>query len=327
MEPDEVLRKGSGTLCEALLMVQAFHVNIVFPNKQEQVFNKLTDDGHVMDSETYVGGHVEALELEERVTTICQRENSFYVDTVRAFRDRRYEFKGLHKVWKKKLSVAQECGDAAEVKRCKNMEILYDSLQLAHKCILNSFYGYVMRKGARWYSMEMAGIVCYTGANIITQARELIEQIGRPLELDTDGIWKLEDYGEQKSTSISTAKRLAEFLGDQMVKDAGLSCRYVISRKPEGSPVTERAIPLAIFQAEPSVKKHFLRKWLKMPSLHDLDIRTILDWSYYIERLGSAIQKIITIPAALQQVKNPVPRVRHPDWLHKKLLEKNDIYK
>lgn len=40
-----------------------------------------------------------------------------------------------------------EVGDAAEVKRCKNMEVLYDSLQLAHKCILNSFYGYVMRKG------------------------------------------------------------------------------------------------------------------------------------------------------------------------------------
>ncbi|KAH0625488.1 hypothetical protein JD844_015027, partial [Phrynosoma platyrhinos] len=379
MEPDEVLRKGSGTLCEALLMVQAYHANIIFPNKQEQEFNKLTEDGHVLDSETYVGGHVEALEsgvfrsdipcrfrmnpaafdfllqrvektlrhaieeeegipldqvtnfqdvcneikiklnslkdvpnriecpliyhldvgamypniiltnrlqpsamvdeatcaacdfnkpgancqrrmtwqwrgefmpasrseyhriqqqlesekfpslfpdgqprafheltreeqakyekkrladycrkaykkihvtkVEERVTTICQRENSFYVDTVRAFRDRRYEFKGLHKVWKKKLAAAMEMGDASEVKRCKNMEILYDSLQLAHKCILNSFYGYVMRKGARWYSMEMAGIVCFTGANIITQARELIEQIGRPLELDTDGIW------------------------------------------------------------------------------------------------------------------------------------------
>ncbi|VCW49827.1 unnamed protein product, partial [Gulo gulo] len=356
---------------------------------------------------------------------------------------------------------------------------------------------------ARWYSMEMAGIVCFTGANIITQARELIEQIGRPLELDTDGIWcvlpnsfpenfvikttsvkkpkvtisypgamlnimvkegftndqyqeltepsslsyvtrsensiffevdgpylamilpaskeegkklkkryavfnedgslaelkgfeikrrgelqlikifqssvfeaflkgstleevyssvakvadywldvlyskaanmpdselfelisenrsmsrKLEDYGEQKSTSISTAKRLAEFLGDQMVRDAGLSCRYIISRKPEGSPVTERAIPLAIFQAEPTVRKHFLRKWLKSSSLQDFDIRTILDWDYYIERLGSAVQKIITIPAALQQVKNPVPRVKHPDWLHKKLLEKNDVCK
>lgn len=45
---------------------------------------------------------------------------------------------------------------------------------------------------------------------------------------------KLEDYGGQKSTSISTAKRLAEFLGDQMVKDAGLSCRFIISKKPEG---------------------------------------------------------------------------------------------
>jgi len=35
---------------------------------------------------------------EERTTTVCQRENSFYVDTVRAFRDRRYKFKGLLKV-------------------------------------------------------------------------------------------------------------------------------------------------------------------------------------------------------------------------------------
>lgn len=43
-------------------MVQAFHANIIFPNKQEQEFNKMTDDGHVLDSETYVGGHVEALE-------------------------------------------------------------------------------------------------------------------------------------------------------------------------------------------------------------------------------------------------------------------------
>lgn len=26
------------------------------------MFNKLTDDGHLLDTETYVGGHVEALE-------------------------------------------------------------------------------------------------------------------------------------------------------------------------------------------------------------------------------------------------------------------------
>ncbi|XP_065212426.1 DNA polymerase epsilon catalytic subunit 1 [Planococcus citri] len=694
MEADEVLRKGSGTLCEALLMVEAFHANIIFPNKQEQTYNKLSDDGHVLDQETYVGGHVEALEsgvfradipcrfrldpqtltklidcveqalthaieeeekiplknvtnfdeivsdvkskltdlkntpgrlenpiiyhldvgamypniiltnrlqpsamvdemtcaacdynkpdakcqrnmvwmwrgeimpatrsefqriqqqleiekfpprfpggpprafhqlskeeratfekkrlseycrkvykkthvtrIEERTTTVCQKENSFYVDTVRAFRDRRYEYKKLGKGAKQQVSDAVKKGDPAEIKSAKNREVLYDSLQLAHKCILNSFYGYVMRRGSRWYSMEMGGIVCCTGASIITKAREIIECVGRPLELDTDGIWcilpasfpenytvttdlpgkssvvisypnavlnsmvkehytnhayhelvdkentkyiirsensiffevdgpyrgmvlpaskeegkklkkryavfnfdgtlaelkgfevkrrgelqlikifqssvfdsflkgdtlekcyesvatvanywldvlynkarnmpdselfelisenrsmsrKLEDYGSQKSTSISTAKRLAEFLGDQMVKDAGLACRYIISRKPEGSPVTERAIPLAIFQSEASVKRHYLRKWMKDTSIDDnIDIRDVLDWDYYIERLNGAIQKIITIPAALQGLDNPVERVRHPDWLHKKLMNKNDVCK
>ena len=37
--------------------------------------------------------------------------------------------------------------------------------------------------------MEMAGIVCFTGANIIRNAREIVERVGRGLELDTDGIW------------------------------------------------------------------------------------------------------------------------------------------
>jgi DNA polymerase epsilon subunit 1 len=37
--------------------------------------------------------------------------------------------------------------------------------------------------------MEMAGVVTYTGAKIIQNARILVEQIGKPLELDTDGIW------------------------------------------------------------------------------------------------------------------------------------------
>ena len=44
-------------------------------------------------------------------------------------------------------------------------------------------------QGARWYSMEMAGVVTYTGAKIIQRACALVEQLGRPLELDTDGIW------------------------------------------------------------------------------------------------------------------------------------------
>lgn len=436
-----------------------------------------------------------------KTAIICQRENSFYIDTVRAFRDRRYEYKGLHKTWKKNLDKAFDDGGAvAAVEEAKKMIVLYDSLQLAHKCILNSFYGYVMRKGARWYSMEMAGITCLTGASIIQMARQLVEQIGRPLELDTDGIWcmlpgvfpenfdfklkngkkfgisypctmlnhlvhaqytndqyheltdktsgtytvrsensiffeldgpykamilpsskeedkllkkryavfnpdgtlaelkgfevkrrgelqlikifqsqifdkfllgttteecyaavaqvadqwldilqskasslnddelvdliaenrsmskTLAEYGSQKSTSISTAKRLAEFLGEQMVKDKGLSCRFIISAKPNGAPVTERAIPVAIFTAEDGIKRHFLRKWLKDNSLVDFDLRTILDWEYYTERLGSVIQKLITIPAALQKVANPVPRIRHPDWLFKRVAAKEDKF-
>jgi hypothetical protein len=39
---------------------------------------------------------------------------------------------------------------------------------------------------------------------------------------------------------------------------------------------------------------------LKDNTMHDFDIRKVLDWNYYIERLGGTIQKIITIPAALQ---------------------------
>jgi DNA polymerase epsilon subunit 1 len=74
--------------------------------------------------------------------------------------------------------------------------ILYESMQLAHKIILNSFYGYVMRKGARWYSMEMAAMVTYLGSNIISDSKNFIEgRIGKPLELDTDGIWMLLPQG------------------------------------------------------------------------------------------------------------------------------------
>ncbi|KAI0826611.1 DUF1744-domain-containing protein [Trametes gibbosa] len=443
---------------------------------------------------------VKDTKVEVRTSIICQRENPFYIDTVRRFRDRRYEYKGLHKTWKKNLeTVVSEQRSIAEVDEAKKMIVLYDSLQLAHKCILNSFYGYVMRKGARWHSMEMAGITCLTGATIIQMARQLVEQIGRPLELDTDGIWcmlpgifpenfkfklangkaiafsypctmlnhlvhagftnhqyhdldletgeyvvhsensiffeldgpykamilpsskeedkllkkryavfnddgslaelkgfevkrrgelqlikifqsqifekfllgttleecyaavaqiadrwldvlfshaedladdelveliaenrsmskTLAEYGGQKSTSISTARRLAEFLGDQMVKDKGLACKFIISAKPMGAPVTERAVPVAIFSAEEGVKRTYLRKWLKDNSLTNFELRSILDWEYYIDRLGSVIQKLITIPAAMQKVTNPVPRIRHPDWLHRRVAALEDKF-
>lgn len=43
-------------------MVEAFHKNIIFPNKQIMRDHNMTSDGHLLESETYVGGHVEALE-------------------------------------------------------------------------------------------------------------------------------------------------------------------------------------------------------------------------------------------------------------------------
>lgn len=426
-------------------------------------------------------------EVISKTSTVCQRENAFYINTVRAFRDRRYKYKDSQKDAKKKFDSAVSLKDPAKIEEASKLIVLYESLQLAHKCILNSFYGYVMRKAARWFSMEMAGIVCETGAEIIKLARQLIEQFGRPLELDTDGIWcmlpagfpqnftfelangkkigfaypcvmlnhlifdkftnqqyqtlqpdgnyavssemsiffeidgpykamvlpssteegrqlkkryavfnedgslaelkgfeikrrgelrliknfqsqifrqyllgsnltecykevaevanywldvlysrgatledselielisenrsmskSLEEYGVQKSTSISTAKRLAEFLGDQMVKDKGLACKFIISAKPAGLPVTMRAIPVAIFSAAPEIRRHFLSKWLRDPALSIADIRDIIDWEYYLERIGSMIQKLIVIPAATQQVSNPVPRVIPPEWL------------
>lgn len=53
----------------------------------------------------------------------------------------------------------------------------------------------------------------------------------------------------------------------------------------------------------------------------------IIDWEYYIERFGATIQKIIIIPAALQNVPNPVPRVSFPDWLENKRLQRKNDHK
>jgi DNA polymerase epsilon subunit 1 len=478
-----------------------------FPNSPARTFQELSVDEQstlvkkrLTEYSKKIYHKIHESKTIEREAIICQRENPFYINTVRDFRDRRYDYKGKQKVWKGKTEALKSAGaPSAEVEEAKKMIVLFDSMQLAHKVILNSFYGYVMRKGSRWYSLEMAGVTCLTGARIIQIARQLVERIGRPLELDTDGIWcilpatfpenfafkmsngkkiaisypcvmlnhlvhakftndqyetlvdgetfryekhsdnsiffevdgpykamilptskeedknlkkryavfnhdgslaelkgfevkrrgelkliknfqsqifkfflegttltetygavanvanrwldildtrgatladeelmdlivenksmskTLEEYGAQKSTSITTAKRLAEFLGEQMIKDKGLNCKYIISAKPRNAPVTERAVPVAIFSAEDSIKRYFLRKWLKEdPS--DMDPRTILDWDYYRERLASVIQKLITIPAALQKVRNPCPRVPHPDWLDRRIRQKDDKF-
>ena len=128
-----------------------------------------------------------------KTSTVCMRENSFYVDTVRLFRDRRYEYKAQTRQWKKVLESIEAAplspDRETKLSDCQQKVVQYESLQTAHKCILNSFYGYVMRTGARWGSIEMAGIVTHLGGQIIQLARELAQSIGVPLELDTDGIW------------------------------------------------------------------------------------------------------------------------------------------
>ena len=674
MGPDDVLRKGSGTLCEMLLMIEAYKGNILCPNKQVDPPEKFLDDGRLLSSETYIGGHVECLEsgvyrddlpnkfsldpaafdeliltvdadltfaievengvprsnvtnyeeirsqiveqlemlrdspnrveepriyhldvaamypniiltnrlqpcaivneaicascsfndpnnnckrslewvwrgeafpatkseynslktqleyekidgelfhqlprrqkaaelkkrvksycqtvykrvkdtiVEKKQSTVCQRENPFYVNTVKAFRDRRYEYKGLTKKWAKARKAAAKDGDTLGEEQAASKTVLYDSLQLAHKCILNSFYGYVMRRGARWYSMDMAAMVTNLGGNLIKAARQLVERVGRPLELDTDGIWcilpssfpenfsfttssggkinfaypcvmlncmvhdkftnhqyqdlvgqneyvthsecsiyfevdgpyrcmvlpasqeegkllkkryavfnfngtfaelkgfemkrrgelkivqifqsqcfpkflagdslkscydavgevanqwlqvlfskgedlddaelielisenrsmskLLSEYGSQKSTAVTTAHRLAEFLGPEMVKDKGLACKLLIAAYPQGAPTSQRAIPCAIFSADASTRSHYLRKWTNS---NKSELRDVIDWDYYIQRLAACIMKIISIPAELQLVENPVKSIDMPAWVGKMVKDR-----
>jgi len=100
----------------------------------------------------------------------------------------------------------------------------------------------------------------------------------------------VDEYGDRKGTSITCAKRLAEFLGDEILKDdGGLNVKFIISRNPIDAKVAERAIPTAIFESEKPVKEKYLKKWLKDQSLTNFDIRQLLDWDYYKERLGGSI--------------------------------------
>lgn len=59
--PEDVLRKGSGTLCEMLLVVEACTKSIICPNKQLSPLAKF-HNGHLLEAETYIGGKVECLE-------------------------------------------------------------------------------------------------------------------------------------------------------------------------------------------------------------------------------------------------------------------------
>lgn len=61
--------------------------------------------------------------VEKRTAGICQRENAFYIDTVRAFRDRRYEYKGLNKVGgaASQQALAPCCYDSKQSPTCPGL--------------------------------------------------------------------------------------------------------------------------------------------------------------------------------------------------------------
>ena len=44
-------------------------------------------------------------------------------------------------------------------------------------------------------------------------------------------------------------------------QDKGLNCNYVVAKRPDNLPTSERAVPVAIFSTEPAVARTFLRKW------------------------------------------------------------------
>lgn len=231
------------------------------------------------------------------------------------------------KLLKKRYAVFNFDGSLAELKG-------FELKRRGELELIKTFQSQVFERFLNGSSLEE----CYESvADIANHWLDVIDTQGESLETDEliDLISEnrsmsrqLEEYGDQKGTSQTTARRLGEFLGAEIIKDKGLNCKFIIAERPHGSPVTERAIPTAIWKAEPAVMKHFLRKWLKSPQMEadDFDLRNVLDWDYYKDRLGKTIQKIITIPAALQNVPNPVPRLPHPEWLQRTVRKLNDRY-
>jgi len=137
----------------------------------------------------------------------------------------------------------------------------------------------------------------------------------------------MDEYGALKSTSITCARRLAEFLGSEALQGKGINVKFIISKKPISEKVAGRAIPTVIFDAEEATMKKFLRKWTGDHGMTDYNLRSIIDWDYYKDRLAGTIQKIVTIPAALQNCLNPVPRIEYPDWLIKQIKIRNNKFK
>ncbi|GIQ86402.1 hypothetical protein KIPB_008252, partial [Kipferlia bialata] len=169
-----------------------------------------------------------------------------------------------------------------------------------------------------------------------------------------------------RSAAVTTATRLAAFLGETYLHTPSLKCEYIIASQPVGASVTDRAIPVLIFQADREVRNAMLRDWLQDDSIGQgsqakknsaagqgftiksciqdgdkegkdgteddgptpFDFRDIVDWQYYRERLSAAVVKIVSVPAGLQgMTSSPCPRVPFPDWLQRQVAQDNTTSK
>jgi hypothetical protein len=68
--------------------------------------------------------------------------------------------------------------------------------------------------------------VCFLFTIVRMQDAELIEHLSESCVMSKS----VDDYGERKSSAITTARRLAHFLGDERIKDKGLVCNYIIAQ-------------------------------------------------------------------------------------------------
>lgn len=232
-----------------------------------------------------------------------------------------------NKMLKKRYAVFNHAGKMTEVKgfelkrrgELKIIKIFQEEVfsKFLEGSTLQECYDACGEVGERWYD------ILDSEGEYIDEV-ELIEYIGEERVIQKS----IAEYGDQKSTSLTAAKRLSEFLGEEILKEGGgLNVKFIISKLPTGAKVAERAVPTSIFQEKKQIKEKYLKKWLKDSSMKNFDLRSILDWDYYKERLGGSIQKIVTIPAFLQKCMNPIPKIAYPAWLHKRKRVEDDKFK
>jgi len=133
------------------------------------------------------------------ISRFCQKSHKLFVNTIREFRDGRYKYKYMmidkETEIEKLEQIIKESSKDLTKKEILEIEQQVNTLttekgyarnmQLGLKVFLNSFYGYMKSRGARWWSMDVAGATCMKGQEIITFAIDFCNKIGINIEVDS----------------------------------------------------------------------------------------------------------------------------------------------